>query len=55
MNHWKKHEDKRWLSMHPLCTRCERQGRYTKATKVIRVQGHLESRCDRHGFDEIEE
>lgn len=52
VNHWKKREDKYFLSKHPLCTRCLRQGTLTPATKVVRVLGKLKARCDIHDFDE---
>ena len=52
MNHYLKHQTKYFLSKHPLCAKCQREGKYTKATTVIRVLNHLESRCDKHNSSE---
>jgi 5-methylcytosine-specific restriction protein A len=38
-NRWRK-ASKRYLSVHPLCTSCHKEGRLTKATVVDHVKPH---------------
>ena len=41
--------EKQYLEEHPLCVVCQRQGRFTKATRVWKeTNGNWQARCEKH-------